>query len=537
MSQDNKRNFILHGSILAMAGIFVRIIGMVYRIPVLNIIGSEGNGIYVTAYNVYNIILVLSSYGLPMAVSKLISARFTKRRYKNAAKVLRCSLTVGAFTGGVAALLVYFGADFIENEAPKNTRSAAIPPVYGGGVPGLAIPLRVLAPTIFIVALLGVLRGFFQGQGTMIPTAVSQIIEQLVNAGVSIAAGYMLMKAYSSASNASAYGAAGSTLGTAMGALTALVFFIFLYLIYRPTFMRMVAKDKSVTRQDTNRYIYKTIIITMVPIILSQTFYQISALIDDVMFSNIMMTRNISKNISMDLGNFGSSYTLLISIPQGIATALSASMLPSIVASYTEDDYDSIYSKITKTLKTNMFIAVPSFVGFFVIGEPIIKLLFSRYDSVQGGLMLKIGAIAIVFYTLSTVTSSALQAVDRVKTPMINSFISLVVHIILVLVLLEFTNLGIFSLVIGNASFPVIIFVLNLIALYRDEGYRLPVISIFAKPVICSALMGICTLLTYNIINNITMSNTISVLVALCVAAITYFGPYVLLMKKFKDVF
>lgn len=111
MSQDNKRNFILHGSILAMAGIFVRIIGMVYRIPVLNIIGSEGNGIYVTAYNVYNIILVLSSYGLPMAVSKLISARFTKRRYKNAAKVLRCSLTVGAFTGGVAALLVYFGAD------------------------------------------------------------------------------------------------------------------------------------------------------------------------------------------------------------------------------------------------------------------------------------------------------------------------------------------------------------------------------------------------------------------------------------------
>ena len=176
MSQDNKRNFILHGSILAMAGIFVRIIGMVYRIPVLNIIGSEGNGIYVTAYNVYNIILVLSSYGLPMAVSKLISARFTKRRYKNAAKVLRCSLTVGAFTGGVAALLVYFGADFIENV------------IYGGGVPGLAIPLRVLAPTIFIVALLGVLRGFFQGQGTMIPTAVSQIIEQLVNAGVSIAA-------------------------------------------------------------------------------------------------------------------------------------------------------------------------------------------------------------------------------------------------------------------------------------------------------------------------------------------------------------
>ena len=524
MSESNKRNFIVHGSILAIAGILVRIIGMLYRIPVVNIIGSEGNGIYGAAFNIYNIMLVLSSYGLPMAVSKLVSARFTKKRYKSAAKVLRCSLMVAVCTGGIAALLVFFGASFIENV------------IYGGGLPGLAIPLRILAPTIFLVAILGVIRGFFQGQSTMIPTAVSQILEQIVNAIVSIAAGYGMMKAFASSPDVAAYGAAGSTLGTAMGALTAVLFMGFLYAVYTPTFNRLKRKDRHTENQSTGQ-ICKIIIYTMIPIILGQTFYQISALIDDVMFSNIMMTRNISKNISMDLGNFGSSYTLLISIPQGIATALSASMLPSIVASYTEDDYDSIYSKITKTLKTNMFIAVPSFVGFFVIGEPIIKLLFSRYDSVQGGLMLKIGAIAIVFYTLSTVTSSALQAVDRVKTPMINSFISLVVHIILVLVLLEFTNLGIFSLVIGNASFPVIIFVLNLIALYKDEGYRLPVISIFAKPVICSALMGICTLLTYNIINNITMSNTISVLVALCVAALTYFGPYVLLMKKFKDVF
>lgn len=98
----------------------------------------------------------------------------------------------------------------------------------------------------------------------------------------------------------------------------------------------------------------------MIPIILGQTFYQISALIDDVMFSNIMVGRDITKSISMDLGNFSSSYSLLIGIPQGVASAMSASMLPSVVASFTDRDYDSIYDKITKTLKTNMFIAVPS---------------------------------------------------------------------------------------------------------------------------------------------------------------------------------
>ncbi len=525
MSSKNKSNFILQGSILAMAGIFVRIIGMVYRIPVLNIIGSEGNGIYGTAFNVYNIMLVLSSYGLPMAVSKLISARFVKKRYKSAEKVLRCLLVIGFVTGGAAALLVFFGADFIEKV------------VYGGGVPGLAVPLRVLAPTIFFVAILGVLRGFFQGQGTMIPTAVSQIIEQIVNAVVSIVAGYILMKAYATASNVSAYGAAGSTLGTAIGALTALVFFVFLYTLYRPKFRRMIEKDNSSNWRDTNQYIYKTIIMTMVPIILSQTFYQISALLDDVTFSNIMVMRGKTGNITKDLGNFSSSYTLLISIPQGIASALSASMLPSIVASYTTGQHESVHAKITETLKTNMFIAVPSFIGLFVIGEPVIKLLFARYDSVQGGIMLKIGAVAVVFYTLSTVTSSALQAIDRMKSPMYHSFISLVVHIVLVVVLLCTTNLGIYALVIGNASFPVIIFILNLITLYREEGYRLPVMKVFARPVICSAIMGLCTLLTYNMMYNATSSNSVSVIAAFVVALITYFGPYWVIMRKLSDIF
>ncbi len=245
--------------------------------------------------------------------------------------------------------------------------------------------------------------------------------------------------------------------------------------------------------------------------------------------------RKLTKR-QQQLCNFSSSYTLLISIPQGIASALSASMLPSIVASYTTGDKESIYSKLTKTLKTNMFVAVPSFIGLFAIGEPIIRLLFARYDSVQGGMMLKLGAVAIVFYTLSTVTSSALQAVDKVKSPMYHSFISLVVHIVLVVVLLFTTDLGIYALVIGNASFPVIIFILNLITLYREEGYRLPVMKIFARPFICSAFMGVFTILSYNMMYNATSSNAISVIVALVVALVTYFGLYGIILKKFRGV-
>ena len=519
MAEGRKNNFILHGSILAIAGIVVRIIGMLYRIPVVNIIGSEGNGIYGTAYNVYNIMLVLSSYGLPMAVSKLVSARFTKRRFKSARQVLICSLSVAAFTGGIAAALVFFGADFIEKY------------IYGGGVAGIAIPLRVLAPTIFLVAILGTIRGFFQGQGNMIPTAISQIIEQIVNAVVSIVAGYLLMKEFADNANGSAYGAAGSTLGTAMGALSALLFMLVLYFAYRPTFNRRIAKDKhKITKSNSD--IYKIIITTMIPIILGQTFYQISALLDDVMFSNIMVGNMTASQIAMDLGNFSSSYSLLIGIPQGVASAMSASMLPSIVSSYTDKNIRDVHGKINKTLQTNMFIAIPSFVGLFVLGQPIIQLLFSRYDSVQGSTMLKIGAIAVVFYTLSTVTSSALQGVNKMNIPMRNSFISLVIHMVAVFMLLKFTKLGIYAIVIGNMTFPIIIFILNCVELYRDINYKIAVKKVFAKPLISSCIMGIATFAVYKGLTAAGAGNLLLILIAMIVALLSYFLPYILLSKK-----
>lgn len=142
------------------------------------------------------------------------------------------------------------------------------------GFRDLAVPLRILAPTIFLVAILGVIRGFFQGQSTMIPTAVSQILEQIVNAIVSIAAGYGMMKAFASSPDVAAYGAAGSTLGTAMGALTAVLFMGFLYAVYTPTFNRLKRKDRHTENQSTGQ-ICKIIIYTMIPIILGQTFYQI----------------------------------------------------------------------------------------------------------------------------------------------------------------------------------------------------------------------------------------------------------------------
>jgi stage V sporulation protein B len=279
--------------------------------------------------------------------------------------------------------------------------------------------------------------------------------------------------------------------------------------------------------------IFKVIIMTMIPIILGQTFYQISAMIDDIMYGKIMLDIGVtSEEITRAIGNYNSSYVILTGVVMGVASAMSTSMLPSIVASKAQYKYEEISEKISATIKTNMMIAIPSFVGLVILGRPIVQLLFAKYDSVEGGMMLRIGGIAVIFYTISTVTSSALQGIDKMKLPVIHSSISLAIHIVLVFVLLKFTNLGIYAIVIGSTTFPVVVMILNLVALNRYVGYIQEVIQTFLIPSICAFIMGIFVVLTYNFFIMITNSNFVALIFAMIMAAISYFGPIYMCKKK-----
>lgn len=173
-------NFIVQGSILAVASILVRVIGLAYRIPVTRILGPVGNSYYSAAYEVYSMILLISSFSLPLAVSKLVSARMAKGRVRSAYKIFQCTLVFAVVSGGLGALLIYFGAGFFSEVVVSTPESR--------------LALQVLAPTILIVALMGCIRGYFQGLGSMIPTAISQIVEQVINAAASIGAAWALFR-------------------------------------------------------------------------------------------------------------------------------------------------------------------------------------------------------------------------------------------------------------------------------------------------------------------------------------------------------
>lgn len=511
---------IIQGAILAAAGIITKLIGFVYRIPMANLLGEEGNGIYSVSFGIYNVALTLSSYSFPLAVSKLVSTRLAKREPKNAFTAFTTALILSVLAGLVSFSILFFGADLLEA-------------IYKTG--GLAYPLRILAPTTFAVALLGVFRGYFQGHSNMVPTAISQIFEQIVNAVVSVVATVIALKIYATDEHMRALGAAGATVGTLAGAITALVFIVL-------TFTSRLSYTRRVMANDISKAEYKPLLIremlaTMLPIIISQTIYQISFTVDDLLFSNLMHARGFEGGeITALQGVFNTQYTQLINIPIAIATAMAASALPEIVRLSVQKKRSERREKITTVIKINMAIAIPCAVGLSVLAHPIITLLFPglvTYRSVASGLLIY-GSLGCVFYALSTVTTSVLQGCNRMRIPVVNAFLSFIVHTLIVFVLLRFTPLGIWARLIGDVTFPLMIATLNIIQLKKRIGFALDKKHIFLYPLLSSLAMGAVTLILYTLLGLTPIPMIISFGISV-VTAVALYGWMVIKLRVFSD--
>ncbi|NLJ90336.1 MAG: polysaccharide biosynthesis protein [Clostridiales bacterium] len=514
-TKKSSNNFLVQGGLLAFASIFVRFIGLLYRIPLNNIIGDEGMGYYSSAYLIYNIALLISSYSLPLAVSKLVASRIITKQYKNSFRIFVAALVAGAIVGLVASLIVFFGADFFAINVLQSPRTA--------------IPLRVLSPTIFVFSIMGVFRGFFQGNNSMIQTSISQIIEQIFNAIVTLIASYYLMRQFSLSIDSAAYGAAGATLGTLLGAVAALGFLVFVFFLNWNYIKRKVNNDPT-TYVDTYSAIMKMLAITVVPVILSQTVYQLSGVLDTSIFQHVMTNLGYSEaERNSLLGIYSNKFNLLTKLPVSVATAMATAIVPSIVTSKTNGMMMEVKKKINLGVKSNMMIAFPSAVGLSVLASPILQLLFGDSRELPAK-MFQVGSIAIVFFTYSTITNGVLQGLDKMHRPVIHSTIALVIHTIILYVLLEYAKIGIFALVLGNIIFPLIVCVINWIYIKRLLDYNQEIRKTFVIPLISSIIMGVIAWLVYKGMYIVTSMNSISTIISLFAAIIVYFA-FLLLLK------
>ncbi|MCI7262270.1 MAG: polysaccharide biosynthesis protein [Clostridium sp.] len=513
-AKKKEANFVVQGSILAVAGIIVRLIGMLYRIPMTNIIGDEGMGYYSTAFNVYNIMLILSSYSLPLAVSKMVAARIARGQYRNMSRVLCAALVYATIAGGLACFITWNFADFFAGT------------VFNA--PLCSYALRTLAPTIWIMAYLGVLRGFFQGHGTMVPTALSQIFEQIVNAVISVVAAGVLFKVgldsnkvYETTGYPEAFGAAGGTIGTGSGAFAAFLFMLLLFFLFRPTLKKRIRKDRSGAVESYGQ-ISRILFWTVVPVIVSSSVYNINGVIDNGIMAHGMESLGQGKEFLVLWGVYNNKYMLLVHVPLAIANSLASSLIPSLSGAMAREDMASVRAKTGLAIRFAMMIAIPSAVGLTVLAAPVTNLLFRGGENTEAIRMLITGSAAVVFLSLSTVTNAILQGINRMNVPVRNALIALVLHVILLYVMLMFCRMGIYSMVFSNILFALFICLLNAVAIRRAIRYRQEMVKTFVIPAVASALMGISAYLAYRGVMLVIHSNLMGTLVSVMVAVMVY---------------
>lgn len=591
--RERINNTMMQAGILAAAGIISRIIGLLYRGPLTAIIGDEGNGYYTSAFNIYTIILLISSYSIPGAVSKVIAQKLAVKEYRNAHRIFICSLWYVIGVGGAASLFVFFFGNLL--------------------VKGAAVTvLKVFAPTIFFSGILGVLRGYFQAHRSMLQTSVSQIVEQILNAVVSILAAYLFinialgsMSVYKvdadtgkvlfsegasakteagsgtgeindvlglygdpegdaengtgggsvSANGSSSesgtvsansaqptenaltaeqqewntmhamYGAAGSALGTGMGVLIALLFMYGIYLLNRRMIYKRIERDRN-TYVDSYGDILKMLLAVVTPFLLSTAIYNFSTTINQTIYTHIMMgVFDMPEAEAYTLyGIYGGKAVVISNIPIALASAISSAILPGIASYYARKELKQVRKSVSEAIKTTMLIAIPAAVGLGVLARPITQVLFPQKESLDMAAgLLTVLAVSVIFYTLSTLTNAVLQGIGKVNVPVINAAIALFLQTMVVSLLLLFTDLGLYALVIANIIYSASMCFLNGHSVKKYLKYRQELIGTYLIPLLAALFMGAAAWGVYYGLKLLVGSNIVCLAAAVLIAVLVYF--------------
>lgn len=517
MAKKSRRDgFMIQAAILAAAGFLSRIIGLLYAVPLYQIIGEEGNGYYATAYDIYFMILLISTYSIPTAVSKVISQRLAVEEYKNANKLFKCSiiyvLVVGSFT---AAITFIFAPSLVVDQS--------------------VLCLRIMAPTIFFSGLLSVFRGYMQAHNTMVPTAISQIIEQIMNAVVSVAAAYIFTMPFRGGvdeSKIAVHGAAGSAFGTFAGVIAGLIFILIIYMRRRSDILDKVKSDVN-THEESYRDLFKVIFFMVTPVILSTFIYNVSTTFDMKIYWSAITHKSIStSDAARTYGIYSRQFLVLINLPIAIASAVSSALIPGISGAYSKGDIEDVNAKLNKAIRTTMLIIIPSAIGMAVLANPIMQLLFSGTDA-RAGYALAGGCVSIVFYALSTVTNGVLQAIGKVSDPVKNAAITLVIHLAFVIIGLNVLSAS-YSLAIlvgGSVVYSFFMVMFNAHSIYKHLGYKSNMDIIFLRPAVAAAIMGVAAIGLYKLVYHIfiinmpgrtAVANAFGLLISILIAMMIY---------------
>ena len=504
-------SFVKQAAILAAASLLVRFLGFIYRLPLTNMIGDEGNAIYSGGYYIYTFLLILSSAGLPAAISKLVSERIALKQYRNAHRVFQAALVISTCFGTFFAVVMGLGAHRLADMID---------------IADSYYSLLTLCPTLVIVAIMSVFRGYFQGMRTMVPTAISQIVEQVFNAFFSVYLAWVFMSINipEGMTKNIPLASAGGTMGTGIGALAGLVVVVFAYCLIRPYLLWRAERCKQ-PYEESKRELMGRVLQTAWPIIAGTAVFSITNLIDMGMVVRILQQIGFSEaNAKALYGQLSGKYVTLTTLPVTISTAA----LPSIATSVKLKERKQVRRKMALTYRISMIISVPAAVGISVLGPQIIHMLFPSAS--DGGTLLTVGGVSIIFLALCQTSTGILQGIGHIKVPVVGAILGAITKVILNMVLIRIPSINVLGAVLSTTGCYLVAGVFDVIMLSRLTGTKFDIMGSFLKPIIGSAAMAAATLGSYHVFYQLLQSNTIATLLAICIAVAVY-GLVMLLIK------
>jgi len=512
MAKNEKKSFVKGAVILGIAGLICKVIGAFFRIPLYNMLG-DGMQYYEAVYPYYSTLLVISSAGLPTAISRMVAEHTAIGDIAGAKRVFRKSQVLLLGIGIATTALMYFGADFL-------ARTTVGP---------LAAPsFRVMSPALLIVSLMCSYRGYLQGLQHMTGTAMSQLAEQ---------AGKLILGLYLAARwmpRGLEYGAMGAVAGVTISELIALLVVGGFYL-FRKKELELVQSDSFEPVSD--RHIIRGLLAIAIPVTIGASIMPITGIADASLIKSTLMSIGFDEAAaSMRYVALRSNVTNIINMPAVLTIALAMSLVPAISAARMAKDQKTIHTVSAMGIKLAMFIGIPCAVGLFALSAPVIDLLYKIDDQrlqIASALM-RTSAVGVIFLSLVQTLTGILQGAGKQQIPVINLLIGGVVKVVLMLTLMRNPHIEIQGAAISTTACYTVAGILDAIYLIRYTKLKLNVMDTFIKPLVAALIMGGAVYFSYALIHSRISSNTIATAGAILIGVVLYLAG-VLAMRMFTQ--
>ena len=475
--EKKKVSFVQGAAILGIAGLIVKVIGAAFRIPLANTIGLIGTSYYDTAYPYYSWLLVISSSGLPTAISKMVSERVTLGDYRGAHRVFTTAMQILCCIGLLTSILMFFGSDYIARLHM---------------LPEAAYCFKALAPALFFVALMCAYRGYMQGMQQMVPTAISQVVEQVGKLAVGLTLAFMLLDA------GPEYAAMGALIGVTVSELLAL---IYVMLSYRRRWPKIRARLERSVRREAEPVAARLIAIAL-PITIGASISPLASVVDSALIIRILLKLGYAKETAQTAFSLmRTNVATLTNMPGVLTMALAMSLVPAISAFSAKRDHAGVQDTARLGLKLALIIGLPCAVGLFVLASPILAMLYPNLT--EGELTLAVdlmhtSSIGVIFLSLVQSMTGVIQGMGKPNVPVFNLFIGFVLKVATLLALMNIPQINIQGAAVSTVVCYAFAGIADTIYVIRRAKLRLGLVDVLLKPVLSSGVMGFVVFMIYS---------------------------------------